>query len=93
LSSFLTIASYRIVCPFGKPAEEFVASNDFVQWFAVGAGLDRSEDLRLVQARRSVTHSIGESDLETDSGWAETDGALDVEVWVRDGFRPTWRTR
>lgn len=43
--------------------EEFMASREFVRWFAERVGISDGEVV-LASARRSVTESIGESDLE-----------------------------
>lgn len=44
--------------------EEFVSSPGFAKWFSGQIGLDEKSDLRMISARRSVTQSTGESDLE-----------------------------
>ena len=56
--------------------EEFQSTAQFVEWFLDSAGIDdlRASDLK--EARRSVTHTTGESDLELH--FADRKGACSV---------------
>jgi len=69
--------------------EEFAASPEFVRWFARKAKDLALGDPPLVSARRFVTTSTGESDLEV--AVFEAEGAVHyllIENKVASGFRP-----
>ncbi|MFH1311983.1 MAG: hypothetical protein ABIJ00_02035 [Candidatus Eisenbacteria bacterium] len=69
--------------------EEFAASADFARWFArLAAELDLS-DVPVLSVQRSVTTSIGESDIEV--ALVRRDGAIHyllIENKVSSGFQP-----
>jgi len=74
--------------------EEFVASPDFVEWFARAAGLDWPGELRLVRAGRGVTQSMGESDLElVVAAAADFRAVLLVENKIDASFQPDQAAR
>lgn len=68
--------------------EEFLSSETFQHWFAQQI-TENAELVRLRQARRSVTQSTGESDLEI--GFVRSDGTewrVLIENKVTAGFQP-----
>ena len=67
--------------------EEFIASEDFVHWFANAAGLECP--VSFVSGARSVTESIGESDIEISLAAASGEGCrLLIENKIGAAFQP-----
>lgn len=56
--------------------EEFQSSPGFLEWFLRTSGIEELRPEELKEARRSVTHTTGESDLELH--FATADGECDV---------------
>jgi len=69
--------------------EEFIASPDFASWFVAQLGFEEAANALVTDAKRSVTHSTGESDLEIlfiDN--ASRSFKLLIENKVGAGFQP-----
>jgi len=69
--------------------EEFIASHDFTSWFVSQIGFMDAATAYVADAKRSVTHSTGESDLEIlliDD--AKRSFGILIENKVRAGFQP-----
>lgn len=69
--------------------EEFIASVEFVRWFLVRIGDDAHAEYKLGSAQRSVTETVGESDLliNLSSGNGNTEYLL-IENKITAGFQP-----
>jgi hypothetical protein len=68
--------------------EEFASSPRFVEWFASKVSGGAQRDLQVLSTNRSVTQSLGESDLEV---FVEGDGRIEcllIENKVGAGFQP-----
>lgn len=74
--------------------EEFTASVDFAQWFLKQIGDDSHAQYKPVGAQRSVTQSVGESDLlvALSSGSGHTKYLL-IENKIAAGFQPRQAAR
>jgi hypothetical protein len=69
--------------------EEFIASHDFTSWFVSQIGFMDAATAYVADAKRSVTHSTGESDLEIlliDD--AKRSFGILIENKVGAGFQP-----
>jgi hypothetical protein len=74
--------------------EEFVALKQFREWFVSKVGLPEAVGGELVEAKRSVTHSTGESDLEiTLLGLTGKRYRLLIENKMTAGFQPNQAER
>lgn len=68
--------------------EEFIASAEFARWFLVRIGNEARASYKVVRAQRSVTESIGESDvLIVLTGGTDTKYLL-IENKIAAGFQP-----
>ena len=74
--------------------EEFTASHAFARWFLKNVGVDAHADLKVVHAQRSVTQSIGESDLLVAFSDKRGDTHyLLIENKIAAGFQPRQAAR
>lgn len=74
--------------------EEFIASLDFATWFWRQTGGGESDVVEVVNPRRSVTHSLGESDLQV--ALRDSEGSLHcllIENKVAANMQPTQAER